>query len=316
MSLLPNRRNALGALASSPIVTSSSALSFAEGRKVRVRVWDERQKEQKQVYPQFLGKFLTDALARETDLSCVSTGLDDPDQGLAARDLDQTDVLFWWGHVRQAEVDRPTSRGIVQRIKAGKLGLVALHSAHWATPFVEAMNDRAQMDLEKTYTEKSWGKIEGIQRQEPTKRYTVPKHTDRLTPYARQRRFPNGSVQVTLHLPYCCFPDYRSDGKPSRVRVMAREHPIAAGVEGEFTIPRTEMYNEPFHVPEPDLVLLEERWETGEWFRSGMLWRLGLGWVFYFRPGHETFPVFYEPMVLRLMANAARWIGSEVAKFR
>ena len=30
------------------------------------------------------------------------------------------------------------------------------------------------------------------------------------------------------------------------------------------------MYDEPFHVPEPDEVILEERWAGGEWFRSGM----------------------------------------------
>ena len=50
------------------------------------------------------------------------------------------------------------------------------------------------------------------------------------------------------------------------------------------------MYDEPFHVPEPDEVILEECWAAGEWFRSGMVWRLGKGRVFYFRPGHETYP--------------------------
>ena len=69
------------------------------------------------------------------------------------------------------------------------------------------------------------------------------------------------------------------------------------------------MYDEPFHVPEPDAVLLEERWAGGEWFRSGCLWELGKGKVFYFRPGHETFAVYKEKPVLQILENAARWLG-------
>lgn len=52
--------------------------------------------------------------------------------------------------------------------------------------------------------------------------------------------------------------------------------------------------------------MLEERWVTGEWFRSGMVWALGRGRVFYFRPGHETYPVFKEKPVLQLLENAVR----------
>jgi trehalose utilization protein len=63
-------------------------------------------------------------------------------------------------------------------------------------------------------------------------------------------------------------------------------------------------------VPPPDAVIFEERWETGEWFRSGSLWQLGPGKVFYFRPGHETYPVYKEVTVLRIIENAVRWLGS------
>jgi len=69
------------------------------------------------------------------------------------------------------------------------------------------------------------------------------------------------------------------------------------------------MYDEPFHVPAPDEVVLEEHWSSGEWFRSGSVWHLGRGRVFYFRPGHETYPVFFNPNALRIVANAARWLG-------
>jgi trehalose utilization protein len=67
------------------------------------------------------------------------------------------------------------------------------------------------------------------------------------------------------------------------------------------------MYDEPFHVPEPDEVIVEERWDPGEWFRSVMVWRLGKGRIIYIRPGHETYPVFKDPHMLRLVENAVRW---------
>ena len=69
------------------------------------------------------------------------------------------------------------------------------------------------------------------------------------------------------------------------------------------------MYDEPFHVPPPDEVVLEERWASGEWFRSGMVWNLGKGKVVYFRPGHETYPVYFDANALAVIANACRWLG-------
>jgi len=71
------------------------------------------------------------------------------------------------------------------------------------------------------------------------------------------------------------------------------------------------MYAEPFHVPEPDEVVLEERWASGNWFRSGMVWNLGKGRVFYFRPRHETYAVFKEKLVLQILENAVRWLASK-----
>jgi trehalose utilization protein len=62
-----------------------------------------------------------------------------------------------------------------------------------------------------------------------------------------------------------------------------------------------------FHVPKPDAVIFEERWDKGEHFRSGCVWQVGQGRVFYFRPGHEIFPVFKQAEPLRVLENAARW---------
>jgi len=95
------------------------------------------------------------------------------------------------------------------------------------------------------------------------------------------------------------------------MRVLLPDHPIARGLPAQFAIDQTEMYDEPFHVPLPDAVVLEERWEKGEWFRSGSVWSLGRGRVFYFRPGHEIYPVFKNREVLRILENAVRWLGEK-----
>ncbi len=64
----------------------------------------------------------------------------------------------------------------------------------------------------------------------------------------------------------------------------------------------------------PNDVILEERWETGEWFRSGMIWTVGKGNVLYFRLGHETYPIFKQPEVIKAIENACRWLGKESAE--
>ena len=78
----------------------------------------------------------------------------------------------------------------------------------------------------------------------------------------RLGKFPDGSVKLDLHLPYCCFPAYRTDGKPSQVRVLKPDHPIASGLPSAFEIPQEEMYDEQFRAPEADEIL-EERMADG-----------------------------------------------------
>lgn len=171
------------------------------------------------------------------------------------------------------------------------------------------MNERARADLDRSEPDARVGTA-AVNLVPPPQRYTVPKRDARLTPYVHARKFPVGKVTLDLHLPVCCFPAYRNDGKPSQVRVLKPDHPIARGVPAVFEIPREEMYDEPFHVPDPDAVVFEERWATGEWFRSGMLWKVGKGTVFYFRPGHETYPTYKEVYPLRIVTNAVTWLVS------
>jgi trehalose utilization protein len=278
-------------------------------KPIRVVVWDERQPEQKQAYDNFLGNQIAAHLKTKPGLDVKSVSLEDDEKGLSPGIIRECDVLVWWGHTRQADITPKMVQPLIERIKEGTLALIALHSAHWSTPFVEAMYERTRLDAERTLKSASGAKVE-IAYIEPTKRYTVPKNTDRLTPYIDRRKFLDGTEKATVFLPYCCFPAYRADGKPSQIRILKPDHPIASGLPEKFEIPHTEMYAEHFHVPEPDEVLLEERWASGEWFRSGMVWTLGKGRIFYFRPGHETYPVYKEKIVLQIMENAVRWLGS------
>ena len=275
----------------------------------RVLVWDEQQPAQKEAYDNFLGNAIAAHLEKQPGLAVRSVKLDDAEQGIGAPLLDNADVLVWWGHVRQAEVKPEAGQRIVERIRDRGLVLVALHSAHWATPFIEAMNERARADVHRRFADVPKEKLSI--REVPAQHYKVPAREARLTPASDERRFPDGRVDVTLHLPNCCFPAYRTDGKPSLLRVLDRSHPLAAGLPDSFALERTEMYDEPFHVPEPDEVVAEERFEDGSWFRSVMVWNLGRGKVIYIRPGHETYPIFHDATVLKLVENACRMSPGE-----
>lgn len=104
----------------------------------------------------------------------------------------------------------------------------------------------------------------------------------------------------------CNLGSWREDGKPEYVSIVDPDHPIAAGV-CNFTIPNTEMYDEPFDVPEPDAVVFESRWDNGERFRSGCCWKVGRGRIFYFRPGHETYPIMSDKNVRLILRNGVAW---------
>jgi len=139
--------------------------------------------------------------------------------------------------------------------------------------------------------------------------FVAPKRDDPLTP-SLARTDDGGWL---LNLPGCCFPAYRPDGAPSHLQTLLPEHPIAKGLPAAWDILQTEMYDEPFHVPSPDTIVFEERWDKGEHFRSGCVWRIGKGQVFYFRPGHEIFPVYKQIENLQVIENAARWLATTVA---
>ncbi len=279
----------------------------ADDQPISVLVWDEQQPAQKQAYDNFLGNHIAAHLEKLPGLKVRSVNQDFPDKGLNSDLLDSSDVIIWWGHVRQRDIKPEQAQQIVSRVKQGRLGLIALHSAHWSTPFIEAMNERAkQAALENLQPEE---RASAIFELTPGTIGTVPKYDGLLTPSALFLKPRQGPITIRLRLPNCCFPAYRADGKPSTMKVLLPEHPIAKDLPQEFENPQDEMYDEPFHIPEPDAVVIEERWATGEWFRSGSVWNVGQGKVFYYRPGHETFPVFKNPQHLKVIENTVRWMG-------
>lgn len=103
-----------------------------------------------------------------------------------------------------------------------------------------------------------------------------------------------------------CSLGWRENGDMERVWVVDPAHPITQGIGRYFELPHVETYAEPFSIPEPEKLLFIGSYEGGEVFRSGCLWRRGHGTVFYFQPGHETFPIYYEPAVQTVIKNAVR----------
>jgi trehalose utilization protein len=100
---------------------------------------------------------------------------------------------------------------------------------------------------------------------------------------------------------------WREANDTERLWVVAPGHPITKGV-GEFIeIEREEMYGEYFDIPAPDALVFVSWFTGGEVFRSGCCFARGAGSIFYFRPGHESYPTYYNRDVLRVLANAIRW---------
>jgi trehalose utilization protein len=113
-----------------------------------------------------------------------------------------------------------------------------------------------------------------------------------------------------------CMLRWREVGERERLWVVDPGHPIVEGLEGEyFELSQTEMYGEFFDIPVPDELIFISWFEGGEVFRSGCTFRRGKGKLFYFRPGHETFPIYRDPRVGRVLANAVRWAAPQGAPY-
>jgi len=112
-----------------------------------------------------------------------------------------------------------------------------------------------------------------------------------------------------------CSIIWREAGEKERLWVCNPAHPIARGIDRYFEIENVEMYGEPFAVPTPEEIVFISWFEGGEVFRSGCTWKRGNGKIFYFRPGHEAYPIYYNKNVRLVLRNAVRWAVSDGVKW-
>jgi trehalose utilization protein len=104
-----------------------------------------------------------------------------------------------------------------------------------------------------------------------------------------------------------CELKWRDAGEREILWATRPGHPILDGIDDHFILEREEMYGEYFDIPSPDETLLISSFAGGEVFRSLCTFSRGAGRIVYFRPGHETFPTYYDKNVLRIIENSIRW---------
>jgi trehalose utilization protein len=223
--------------------------------RIKTTVWGEFRHEKTDasvaaIYPDGMHETIARFLRPHADLEVGTATLDEPEHGLTADVLENTDVLLWWGHRAHKEVSDAIVDKVHRRVLEG-MGLIVLHSGHYAKIFKALMGTTCSLKWrESTDKERLWNVM------------------------------------------------------PS--------HPIAEGIGDYFELPREEMYGEPFGIPTPDELIFISWFTGGEVFRSGATWYRGHGRVFYFRPGHETFPSYHDANVQRVITNAVRWARQTV----
>ena len=131
-------------------------------------------------------------------------------------------------------------------------------------------------------------------------------------------RVINGTGLIVLHSGHfsklfkrlmgtSCDLKWRVADERERLWIVDPAHPIAAGLPETFAIEREEMYGEHFDIPAPDELIMLSWFQGGEVFRSACCWHRGQGRIFYFRPGHETYPTYHNELVQKVIANAVSW---------
>jgi trehalose utilization protein len=245
---------------------------------LRVVIWDENAGHvPKEIYPEGIRGAVAAGL-RELDsageLDVRVAHLDEENQGITDELLANTDALLWWGHARHGQVEDHVAERVAKRVREGGMGFICLHSGHYSKPFKAVLPAN--------------GHLKGGWRE--------------------------------------------SETDTEEIRVAAPWHPIAEGVS-DFTLPAEEMYGGPFDVPACEALVLQSFFPVGrETFPCGIAWTVGegidpeftsgggngahqgegIGRVFYFRPGHESFRTYYDANVRRVIYNATRWAGKQL----
>jgi len=144
------------------------------------------------------------------------------------------------------------------------------------------------------------------------------KVADKVVDKVHRRIIEDGMGLIVLHSAHfskifkklmgtSCDLKWREIGEKERLWVVNPGHPISKGIDDYIDIPNAEMYGEHFDIPQPEELVFISWFEGGEVFRSGCCFTRGRGKIFYFRPGHETYPIFYHPQILKIIENAINW---------
>lgn len=226
---------------------------------IKVTIYNEGRHDKhehiKAIYPLGMHGAIKECLEASGDIQATTITLDEVLEGKFTDELlNETDVLFWWGHVAHAEVPDELVDRVQKRVLEG-MGLVVLHSGHFSKVFKRLMGTG-------------------------------------------------------------CNLKWRETGDRERIWTTAPHHPIAAGLPDGFMLPKEETYGEHFDIPQPDETVFISWFSGGEVFRSGCTFHRGNGKIFYFRPGHESFPTFYDENVKKVLVNAAHWANSEKGIFQ
>ena len=112
-----------------------------------------------------------------------------------------------------------------------------------------------------------------------------------------------------------CSLTWREAGEKERLWVCNPGHPIVQGLGPYFEVPNSEMYGEPFGIPVPEEQIFISWFEGGEVFRSGATWKRGNGRIFYFSPGHETYPIYQQSEIKLVLKNAVHWAAPEGSRW-
>jgi trehalose utilization protein len=112
--------------------------AIAAASKRRVLVWSENTAP-REVYPKDINGAIADGLKSLEGWEVLTGSIQDPDLGVPATVLAQTDVLIWWGHKRHGDVPDDLVDRIERRVKEEGMGFIAVHSSHFAKPYKRLM---------------------------------------------------------------------------------------------------------------------------------------------------------------------------------
>jgi trehalose utilization protein len=128
---------------------------------IKVTIWNEFRHEKsservKAIYPNGLHAAIKEYLDTDEELEVRLAALDDEDQGLPDEVLNDTDVLLWWGHMAHKEVNDELVDKIQTRVYMGKMGFIALHSAHYSKPFRKLIGTSGNLSWGRDQKEIMW----------------------------------------------------------------------------------------------------------------------------------------------------------------